>query len=176
MIGIWYKHKNIWKYKRFTCKSATYKEEYRIMKEFVKFIHKHNNPKLWYWVAEKNFWNRSITNQQNRLSDKDDELELDLDNWSDMCQIFKSEPIVIKDCFKFGLKSIAKSMKSHNLIHRSIKSDCSSGMTAMVKAWQCYKEFPNPHNCPIMKDISNYNKFDVSVLEEILSYLRQHHI
>ena len=46
----------------------------------------------------------------------------------------------------------------------------------MVKAWKCYKEFDHPATCPIMKDIAQYNKFDVCVLEEILTYLRKNHI
>ena len=94
-----------------------------------------------------------------------------------MCELFKQEPIVIKDCFKFGLKPIAKAMYKHGLIHTKLESECSSGMTAMVKAWNCYKDSDNsnPSTCSVMQDIAKYNKFDVSVLEDILTYLRKNH-
>ena len=93
-----------------------------------------------------------------------------------MCELFKHGPIVIKDCFKFGLKHVAKAMKKHNLIKTELESDCSSGMTAMVKAWKCYDESSDPVNCLVMQDIAKYNKFDVCVLEDILTYLRKNHI
>ncbi len=66
-------------------------------------------------------------------------------------------------------------MRSHGLIKTKIESECSSGMTAMVKAYKCYQEFNDPVNCPIMQDIAKYNEFDCRVLEEILNYLRNNH-
>ena len=89
-----------------------------------------------------------------------------------MYNIFKEEPIVVKDCFNFGLKSIAKAMKKHNMINIEIESNCNSGMTAMIKAYECYKKENNPSSCEIMKDIGKYNEFDCKVLYEILNYLR----
>ena len=43
-------------------------------------------------------------------------------NWIDMCNIFRKEPIVIKGCFGFGLKEIAKNMIKHNLINIKMES------------------------------------------------------
>ena len=115
MIGVWYKKGNTWEYKRFTANKPTYNEEYRIMNEFASFVNKQGNPKLWYWCAEKRFWERSENRQFERASC---EQKLDrisnhwkLSNWTDMLELFKKEPIVIKDCFKFGLKPVAKAMK-----------------------------------------------------------------
>ena len=193
MIGVWYKpiqscNKTLtqksshtkWEYKRFTCARPTYDEEYRIMNEFVELVKSQNNPKLWYWSAENRFWRRS-ENKQFDLLRKDETKtkriseEWSLDNWADLCEVFKHEPIVIKNCFKFGLKPIAIAMREHKLIKTKIESECSSGMSAMIKAWKCYRDFPDPVNCPIMQDIATYNKFDCRVLEEILTYLRYNH-
>lgn len=187
MIGVYWKNKENWEYKNFICKSQSLDEEYRIMDEFNNFIKEKRNPKMWYWCAEKSFWKRAKNRQYNytktisNLADK--KLKLDrisniwkVDQWFDMCQIFKQTPIVIKDCFKFGLKPISSAMRKHGLIKIKIDSNCSSGLTAMVEAWKCYKDFDDPVNCSVMKDIEKYNKFDVSVLYEILKYFRINHI
>jgi hypothetical protein len=180
MIGIWYKEYNEkkWVYKRFTCKTSTIDEELRIMKEFNSFVEEKNCPKIWYWCAEKSFWNNAY-NRQIILApnqyDKDMLSDFQIYNWVDMCELFKNEPIVIKDCFKFGLKPISKAMYKHGLITTKLKSDCTSGMTAMVNAYKCYDNCIDPPNCTTMNDIAKYNKFDVSVLEDILTYLRKNH-
>jgi len=179
MIGIYYKNKNSWKYKSFICDKISVDEEYRIMDEFCQFLKEQNNPKIWYWFAEKNFWNRyqnkQYTNQN--MERKNNIVEnWNITNWADMYEVFKYEPIVIKDCFKFGLKDIAKAMKKHGLIKTELESDCVSGLSAMISAYRCYQTEPNPEKCKIMKDIEKYNKFDVSVLKEILTYLRKNHI
>ena len=93
MIGVWYKKGNTWEYKRFTANKPTYNEEYRIMNEFASFVNKQGNPKLWYWCAEKRFWERSENRQFERASC---EQKLDrisnhwkLSNWTDMLELFK---------------------------------------------------------------------------------------
>lgn len=182
MIGVYWKQNQSWQYKRFTCKKPNYKEEYRIMNEFINFINDQKNPKLWYWHAENKFWQKSKNRQLNIAVEEEDKKKINniskwkISNWADMCEIFKREPIIIKNCFKFGLKQIASAMRENNLISTKLDSECNSGMTAMVKAWKCYQDFSEPDNCPIMQDIAKYNKFDVQVLEDILSYLRKNHI
>lgn len=184
MIGVWYKTTtSSWKYKRFTCNKATYEEEYRIMDEFNEFLKEYSNPKIWYWCAENKFWNMAKNRQLDCAIAEGDQERMDhisdnwdLNNWADMCELFKHEPIVIKDCFKFGLKPIAKAMYKHGLISTKLESECSSGMSAMILAYRCYQTNTNPKDCGIMKDIAQYNKFDVQVLHDILSYLRKNHI
>ena len=83
---------------------------------------------------------------------------------------------MVKGCFKFGLKDIAKAMRKHGMIQATIGSNCDSGMTAMIKAWQCYQSSSNPAASDIMLDIARYNEFDCKVLWEILTYLRSNHI
>ena len=179
MIGIYYKNKSNWKYKSFICNKISVDEEYRIMDEFCQFLKEQNNPKIWYWFAEKNFWNRYQNKQhthQNTERKNNIVENWNITNWADMYELFKYEPIVIKDCFKFGLKDIAKAMKKHGLIKTELESDCVSGLSAMITAYRCYQTETNPAKCKIMKDIEKYNKFDVSVLKEILTYLRKNHI
>lgn len=182
MIGVYWKNKGNWEYKNFVCNSSTYEEEYRIMDEFNTFVKSQRNPKIWYWVAEKRFWTRSENRQFDMACEKGNQERMDhivddwkVGKWFDMCELFKKTPIVIKDCFKFGLKNIVKSMNKHGLIDTRLESDCDSGMSAMVKAYKCYNEIDNPSECSIMKDIACYNKFDVKALYDILTYLRRKH-
>ena len=67
-------------------------------------------------------------------------------------------------------------MINHNLISTKLESDCTNGMTAMVRTWKCYKDFPDPVKAPIMLDVIKYNEFDVKVLCDIVTYLRENHI
>jgi hypothetical protein len=93
-----------------------------------------------------------------------------------MAHIFKQEPIVIKGCFKFGLKAIASAMKDNGLINTEMDSVCNSGMNAMITAYKYYCEkLENNSDPDIMKDIEKYNRFDCQVLYDIISYLRKNH-
>ena len=179
MIGVGWSENGIWNYRNFTCNEATLQEEFRIMDEFSSFVEDRGFPKLFYWCAENTFWTHA-ENRQFDLADEEENNERKdhiSDNWkpndwSDLCILFKSEPIVIKGCFKFGLKTIASAMREHKMISSRIESNCSSGMSAMVNAWKFYRKQAGP---TIMKDIEKYNEFDCRVLWEILEYLRKHH-
>jgi hypothetical protein len=186
MIGVWYQNNSDiesapWSYTNFVCNSATYDEEFRIMNEFGQFVKEQNNPRLWYWYADQRFWKSAENRQFDIACDDDDEKRNDVVSdwkdmrWCDMYDIFKQEPIVIKGCFKFGLKPIAKAMAGHGMITTKMESECDSGMMAMVKAWQCYNAEEDPANCDIMRDIAKYNTFDVKVMWDIMQYLRANH-
>ena len=180
MIGVYWKKNNSsneWTYTNFTCNEATYEEEYRIMNEFNDFIKKQNYPKIWYWCADDRFWKKS---EQRHLNCKDKKSNIlnnwKVNNWVDMYQIFTTEPIVIKDCFNFGLKNIAKAMKKHKLINTELNSQCcNSGVSAMILAHNFYERKDKTTNDETMKQIIHYNRFDVEVLYDILNYLRSKH-
>lgn len=184
MIGVWYNSNNMWQYRNFVANKATNEEEYRIMDEFVKFVRDNGNPKLWYWHAEKSLWERAENKQMDLAYEELNEERADnivdnwklSNNWTDLCQVFRDEPIVIKGCFKFGLKEIAKAMRNHGMISAYIESSCHSGLDASVIAWQTYQCSDNPAIDPRIVDIAKYNEFDVKVLWEILGYLRENHI
>lgn len=173
MIGVGYENNGKWEHTQFIADSPTHESEYKIMNEFRSFITKMGDPKMFYWHADRTFW-RSAERRQLEISNK--KIDTELTNWADLSIIFKVEPIVVKDCFKFGLKSIAKSMKNHGMITEHIDSTCDSGMAAQVNAWDSYSNSKNPRDCTIMQDIAKYNEFDCKVLWDILSYLRKNHV
>jgi hypothetical protein len=96
-------------------------------------------------------------------------------NWVDLAQFFRDVPIVIKGCFKFGLKEIASSMYKHGMISLNITSNCKNGLEAAYKAWQAYQNEQDLSRNEDIKDIVKYNRFDVEVLSQILNYLRRNH-
>ena len=167
MIGVGWEDQGKWCYKNYTCTAPTRQEECRIMSEFKQFVRDRGNPLLRYWYAESQFWN---TAQGRILPNVVGECK-----WRDMYELFQKEPIVLKGCFKFGLKPIAKAMKTHGMISTCIESSCDSGMSAMINAMKCYQESSTPVTSDMMVDIIKYNEFDCKVLWEILSYLRKNH-
>lgn len=180
LIGVgWMSSNGVWNYKSFIAKTPTLDEEFRVMDEFVQFVDSMNNPPLYYWHAEDTMWDKSENHQfDNQTSRKRNHIakHWQLTNWTDLSQLFKSEPIVIKNCFNYGLKHIAKAMREHGMIDTRLESDCTSGLSAMVKAQQCYDTCSDPPASPIMKDIEEYNKYDCRVLYDILEYLRNNHV
>jgi hypothetical protein len=165
MIGVYYYNGIGWVYRNFTATESTLQEENRIMNEFMGFLKMLNYPKMWYWHAERMLWS-SAENRQYKSRD-----DWYLTNWADMATLFREEPVVIKDCYKFGLKEVAKAMRKHGLVETQIESKCNSGLSASVMAWTAYET----KNWDLLKDIAKYNEFDVKVLHEILTYLRNNH-
>lgn len=180
MIGVSYIEDGEYKYKSFICNQATLDEEYRIMDEFNDFVLAKGIPPMYFWHAERMFWSRAenrhferedlTVEQKDHISDN-----WKVEDWRDLAQVFRTEPIVLKDCFGFGLKNIAKSMRKYGMIKSKIESNCHNGLDAMTYAWKCYQDYENPASCTIMRDIEKYNKFDCEVLCEIIQYLRNNH-
>lgn len=180
-IGVgWFGSDGNWKYRYFIAQKPTNDEEYRIMKEFVDFLKEKGNPAIYYWHAEKNFWN-SACNKQFERSDIDEERKECIIDWGidyqlkDLRKLFVDNKVVIKDCFGYGLKEIGKCLKKHELISTPLESECSNGRTAMIQAWRAYKRFEKPCKSGIMKDVTQYNEYDCRLLGDILTYLRRHH-
>lgn len=193
MIGVWYKEptysdyyydrSHTWTYKSFIASNTDTQGEYNIMNEFTKFITTLNKPKLWYWHADKSIWERAENRMLNYAYEKGDSEMSDniihnwnLENWADLCKIFREEPIVIRGVFKFGLKEIAKAMYNYGFISTKIPEGINSGLSASILAWQTYQKSQDPVNDKVIKDIEEYNKFDVSVLADIHYYLRLYHL
>jgi hypothetical protein len=152
------------------------------MNEFVQFLSERGNPRVHYWHAEKTFWNSAESRQFDLAKGVNDTERMDLISegwknrkWSDLCKLFQEEPIVVKDCFKFGLKAIARAMRKHGMISAQNESECGNGATAMIRAWKTYSDSEDPKNSNVMKDIMKYNEFDCKVLWEILTFLRKNH-
>lgn len=159
MIGIYYKNGEVWNYKNFISEKNDKENQNKIIDEFVKFLINLKSPKIWHWHAEEMIWGKT----ENKT----------VFNWNDLSKLFKEEPIVIKNCFNFGLKEISKAMFNHKMITTKLESECNCGLDASIKAWEVYSKTQDIKNEPIIKDIAKYNEFDVKVLCDILNFLRK---
>lgn len=176
MIGVYHNSR----YRNFVCKELTLNEEFRIMSEFIQFLNDIDCNSCYFWYAESRIWRSAECRQYDKAcEDEDEERKNEILNWNfiqelwkDLFQVFIQEPIVIKGCFKFGLKEISNTLRSHGLISCENGSECKSGMEAMIMAGEYYKK----KNNKILLTISKYNQFDCKVLYEILEYLRGNHI
>ena len=101
-------------------------------------------------------------------------------NWFDFLNsVFKVEPVLVKDSFNFGLKSIAKAMYKNQMIDTVWKDGPVDGLGAMVGAWWCNNKIKNSSEAlsdiELMQQIASYNEVDCKVMMEIVTYLRKHH-
>jgi hypothetical protein len=136
-----------------------------------------NFPRLVYWSAEDRFWKAALNRQCQHLLEPNtmEKIKTINSSWFDLLKLFQTEPIVINGCFNYRLKSVAAAMRKHKMITVCMESDCNNGMTAMLDAWKVYQTIDQPDKSSIMQDICKYNEFDVKVLGEMISYLRNNH-
>ena len=167
IIGLIIISNNEYIFKDFTIDDLTIESEKQNIINWVSFINKYDNIKIYHWGhAEKTY----LENIHKRFPD----IKLPKMTLIDLLHYFRKEPIIIKDCFNFSLKTIGKNMYKHGLI-KTTWSDTDNGLDAMIKFKEiCLK---NEKNIPIKRytevaEIIEYNKMDCVILMEILQYLR----
>ena len=155
------------KFKDFTIDDLTIESEKQNINNWLNFISKYDEIKIYHWGhAEKTY----LENIHKRFPD----IKLPKMKLIDLLHFFRQEPIIIKDCFNFSLKTIGKNMYKHGLI-KSTWSDTDNGLDAMIKFKEiCLKK---DKNIPLKRyneisEIIEYNKMDCVILKEILEYLR----
>tara|TARA_B100000989_G_scaffold274392_1_gene233173 strand:- start:55 stop:1716 length:1662 start_codon:yes stop_codon:yes gene_type:complete len=154
-------------FKDFTIDDLTIESEKRNINNWLNFISKYDEIKIYHWGhAEKTY----LENIHKRFPD----IKLPRMKLIDLLHFFRQEPIIIKDCFNFSLKTIGKNMYKHKLIN-STWSETDNGLDAMIKFKEiCLKK---DKNIPLKRyneisEIIEYNKMDCVILKEILEYLR----
>jgi hypothetical protein len=183
MIGVGYVKKGVWTFKNFVMKDKLPINEILMFEQFYDYIdnvlkkERKSSAKFYHWSgAEPIAYTRF--KQRNPIVNFRD------NNWQfyDLYQVFLSEPIVVKGALNFSLKTIAKALKSHNLIESSWDqySPCANGLSAMILANKLY-ESPAYRNeneditlDTTMKEIMNYNEIDCKVMYEIHDLIKNH--
>ena len=98
----------------------------------------------------------------------------------DMCKMFREAQIILPGQFSYGLKEVAKIMKSYGMINVSWdeESTISNGLDAMVEAIRVYKfkrvssdaaDAPSaaPSASLFFKEVVRYNYIDCKVMQEM---------
>jgi putative phage-type endonuclease len=163
------------RYYDFKAESLTKAEEYRIIEEWLnqmksvltKYNLKRKDVNCYCWSNAEN----SFLNSARKRHGKENSSKWKV-NFTDVMELIKSEPVVIKDCLSgFGLKSVSGAMNKHGMINKKYDTKCSSGEVSMAFAVNYYE-----HKCQKeMDDIVGYNELDCDVIYEILTYLRKNH-
>jgi len=167
IIGIIIMNQNEYTFKDFTIEELTIESEKKNINNWINFISKYDNIKIYHWGhAEKTY----IENIHKRFPD----IKLPKMLLIDLLHYYRQEPIIIKNCFNFSLKTIGKNMYKHGMI-KSTWSETDNGLDAMIK----FKELclQKDKNIPLKRyneisEIIEYNKMDCVILMEILQYLR----
>jgi len=154
-------------------------EEEKIYLRFIEYISRLSNKynvsisdiPLYHWSnAEKTFYKTAM--KKYKLPD------VNTFNWIDIYQIFKREPITLKNAWAFGLKNIAKVLYEQGEIKTTWSiEDASDGQDAMIRVIKCNEKALNK-NIPLkrfeeMHQIITYNYVDCQVLYEILECLKK---
>ena len=161
-IGVGIFDGQTYEYHEFVSRSPTCLEQQRIMQDFVSFLKCFPSKTVYYWYAEKRFWNRA--NHMNTVS-----IPLDFDDWIDLWEVFSRTPVLIKNCFNFKLKTLAREMKKMNMISITCPEQCGSGQDSLVVADRYFKH----HSSEDYRILQEYNYFDCRVMFEILSFLKE---
>jgi len=182
MIGLGYVKNGKWCYHGFTAYALTPLAEYKMFCQFHKVVqeimdeHGESDPSFYHWgQAEPSLYNGVLVRAE----------EHGIDDWTtpkfvDMHRIFRSEPIIIKGVYGFGLKSVASGLKNLGLISYpeiSGNTSCANGMDAMIQATACYKRCAN-EKTPIIAEkkiqgILAYNELDCRMVKEIIGAARK---
>jgi hypothetical protein len=136
----------------------------KMLGEFVNLLEEihcaHSIESIYFWHAEIQI-----------LKKMRDEFGFDIGNiltayeWIDLCKIFRSTPIVIRDCFNYKLKTIWKYMKQHDLIATECPPDeCGNGLESVEIASKYYAS----HREFWKEKLIAYNGFDCRVMYDIL--------
>ena len=158
-------------FKDFTIDNLTIDDEKQNIMNWLNFISKYDEIKIYHWGhAEKSY----LENINKRFLD----IKLPKMILIDLLHYFRSEPIIIKNCFNFSLKTIGKNLFKHGLIN-STWSDTDNGLDAMIRFKQLCLE--KDKNIPLKRyievaEIIEYNKMDCVILMEILYYLRKKYL
>lgn len=100
--------------------------------------------------------------------------------WFDFLQeVMRSEPVVIRGVFGFGLKSVAKALHESGYIQTVWGDGPTDGLGAMVGAWWSDAQAEESGNrlieTDVMQEIIRYNEVDSRVIMEIIGHLRANH-
>ena len=165
MIGIGWYEDDKWIFHNLVTDRLTDNYEKDIIIKFINIIEQFPKNILIHWSnAEKSIMNYlcSKHNIEYRF------------NWYDLMKVYIDNKVVIKDCYSFGLKDIAKTMYKKNIIDMKWEDEEISGKDALVIANKAEEACKNKYitkiqNFEYMNTIIRYNEIDCKILSRLHS-------
>jgi hypothetical protein len=172
-VGVGFFKEKEWVFASFSIEKATYYEEGIMLENVYKYLttKKETNVRCFHWSkAEQWMWKKALKRHPIITRDWVDF------TWIDVLDIFKKEPIVLRGCFTFKLKDVAKKMYQYGYIQTTWRegANCINGLDAMIQTTNAFST-PNKTTNSCFKDIEEYNEVDVRVVAEIVAFLRLKH-
>jgi hypothetical protein len=100
--------------------------------------------------------------------------------WFDLLErIVHLAPVVVRGARGFGLKAVARAMRSHGLIDTDWGEGLADGTGAMAGAWAAAaiaaQDKSDLAAVELMGEVGRYNEIDCRVMAEVLDHLRREH-
>ena len=163
LIGIG-NFKNKWNYKKFVLNNHIYNNgydnEHELINGVVDYIKTNNIERLIHWSnAEKNIIHKKFNGG------------ITTDLLFDLMKVFNDNknPIIIKECFGFGLKSILKKLNEYKLVKFKWNSFDDGLLTSFI-ARDIYNKKINDKK--LFNNIIKYNEIDCKALYTLLKFIR----
>ena len=100
--------------------------------------------------------------------------------WYDLLErIVHPAPVVVRGARGFGLKAVARAMRSHGLIETDWGDGLADGTGAMAGAWAAAAIAAQAGSdlgaAELIAEVARYNEIDCRVMAEVLDHLRRSH-
>jgi hypothetical protein len=176
----------VWQFAQFTARSLTPEAEAEMIDAWLAHVDTlargaglggAADARLFHWsAAETVFMEGAYNSALARHPDRG----WPLLGWYDLLErIVHAAPVVVRGARSFGLKAVARAMKSHGLIETEWGDGLADGTGAMAGAWAAAdiaaKNAADLGKVELMRDVSRYNEIDCRVMAEVLDHLRREH-
>lgn len=146
------------------------KDEKQLLEFFISFVQLKKISRLIHWShAETVIFNKKL--KQYNLKSFNNKL------WFDFLNVFKNKfnPIIIKECFSFGIKKIINKLYEYKMISLQWNEDMDNGFLSSIIACKIYENNYSMLDCNNkMNSIINYNTVDCQAMYELLTFIRSY--
>ena len=175
-----------WDFAQFTARALTWDAEAEMIDNWLALVDElarraglagASDARLFHWSAAETVFMESMYNSARTRHPERGWPSL---GWYDILErIVHPTPVVVRGARSFGLKAVARAMKSHGLIATDWGEGLADGTGAMAGAWAAAdlaaKDGSDMGAVELMKDVSFYNEIDCRVMAEVLDHLRREH-
>jgi hypothetical protein len=172
-----------WNHRVFTVRTLTPAEELRVIEDWLAHMQRTcqelgqslDEARVFHWSPAET---SSLTDAYNAAHVRHGSPDWPALPWFDLLnRVVKEQPVTVRGAFGFGLKAIAKALRTHGLIETAWGDGPADGLGAMVGAWWCNREAGRKDvpmgELDLMHEIEAYNEIDCKAMAETLAYLRR---
>jgi hypothetical protein len=175
-----------WDFAQFTARSLAWEAEAEMIDAWLAHVDGlasraglagASEARLFHWSAAETIFMEGAYNSARSRHPERDWPSL---GWYDILErVVHPTPVVVRGARSFGLKAVARAMRSHGLIETEWGEGLADGTGAMAGAWAAAdlaaKSAADMGTVELMKDVSRYNEIDCRVMAEVLDHLRREH-